>query len=162
LNITNPTLQKHVFVFRGPGLKHNQYHDIHEGQTVTVYVGTENECHAILKQHQAYGLRKRADALSVRGNRVGGLLYSIDSQEARPIDVEDLAQIKQQDGELLDDLAAKERELYAIGAAAANTTERREERSLEVSVRKEGKGPNGRSEDIQTVQVSRKNERSRK
>jgi hypothetical protein len=148
LNITNPTLQKHVFVFRGPGLKHNQYHDIHEGQTVTVYVGTENECHAILKQHQAYGLRKRADALSVRGNRVGGLLY--------------LAQIKQQDGELLDDLAAKERELYAIGAAAANTTERREERSLEVSVRKEGKGPNGRSEDIQTVQVSRKNERSRK
>jgi hypothetical protein len=117
LNITNPTLQKHVFVFRGPGLKHNQYHDIHEGQTVTVYVGTENECHAILKQHQAYGLRKRADALSVRGNRVGGLLYSIDSQEARPIDVEDLAQIKQQDGELLDDLAAKERELYAIGAA---------------------------------------------
>jgi hypothetical protein len=99
--------------------------------------------------------------LSKRSTTATGLLYSVDSYEAKPIDLDALAQIQAQTGELLDDLAAKERELHAMGAAAANVAERRDERSLEVSVAQAADKNNREVRDIQTVQVSRKNSRAK-
>jgi hypothetical protein len=161
LNITNPTFQNHVFVFRAPEARHNQRHDIPTGATVTVFRGSDADCHQIMEQHYGYGIRKRTEVLSKRSTTATGLLYSVDSYEAKPIDLDALAQIQAQTGELLDDLAAKERELHAMGAAAANVAERRDERSLEVSVAQAADKNNREVRDIQTVQVSRKNSRAK-
>lgn len=155
LNITNPTFQEHVFVFRAPEQRHNQRHDIPSGQTVCVFSGPELECRAIIAQHEAYGIRKYSEALSKRSLTAPGLLYSIDSIAAREIDRDALGQLRTEAGETLDDIAARERELQAAGAASANIRERREETSLEVSVTREPDANNRAKKDIQKVQVSR-------
>lgn len=155
LNISNPTFQEHVFIFRAPEQRHNQRHDIPSGQTVCVYAGPETECRAIISQHECYGIRKYTEALNKRSTTAPGLLYSIDSVAAREIDPEDLGQIRTEAGETLDDIAARERQLQAAGAASANIRERKAETSLEVSVTREPDANHRTKKDIQKVQVSR-------
>ncbi|MCO4880242.1 hypothetical protein [Paraburkholderia caribensis] len=155
LNITNPTFQEHVFVFRAPEQRHNQRHDIPSGATVPVFYGSVDECLAIIRQHEAYGIRKFKEALSKRSENAVGLLYAIESAEGT-VDVDDMAVIRKTNAELLDDLAAKEREHQAVGAASANVKEHRSETSLELSVTREADANNREAEMIQTVQVSRK------
>lgn len=155
LNITNPTFQEHIFVFRAPEQLHNQRHDIPSGSTVAVFYGSNHECEAIVRQHEVYGVRKYSHALSKQSANATGLLYSIDSGEAR-VDQDSLLQLRKDHNEKLDDIAAQERERQATGAAAANMRERREETSLEMSVTRDADANNREAELIQTVQVSRR------
>ncbi|WP_321868618.1 hypothetical protein [Paraburkholderia tropica] len=155
LNITNPTFQEWIFVFRAPEQRHNQRHDIPSGSTVAVFSGAVDECEAIVRQHEVYGMKKFTHALSKRSEHAIGLLYSIDKDEMTR-DSAAITQLRKDNNELLDDIAAAERARQAVGVAAANTRERTEETSLEVSVTREADANNRNAELIQTVQVSRK------
>jgi hypothetical protein len=114
----------------------------------------EDDCHAIIEQHRAFGLRERKEALSRSNAHLSTLLYAIENidGESVVVDPDALRQLRADDGEHRDDLAAEDRELRALGAAAHDQQQRREETSLEQTLIV-GEGRNEKS--VQKVQVER-------